>query len=71
VQGDDSLLVPVAKRLLQAVYAGVPALKHVKPQYRALGLALPQVRGAAAPRDADPGPAQGGLVEAAAVEAPW
>ena len=31
----------------------------------------PQVRGAAAPRDADPGPAQGGLVEAAAVEAPW
>jgi hypothetical protein len=27
-------------RLLQAVYAGVPALKHVEPQYCALGLAL-------------------------------
>ena len=27
-------------RLLQAVYAGVPALKHAEPQFRALGLAL-------------------------------
>ena len=76
----DRLRLARRGHLLQKRRDGAPPTGCVRGCARAqtrrtavlrVGTRAPQVRGAAAPRDADPGPAQGGLVEAAAVEAPW